>query len=330
MTTCRRNRFARILTAFFATFTLLLASCGADDSATGSPDGPITIRVGSIAKVPIYWGIYGAQALGYMADEGVELDIITVDEPGCMRGIISDSVDVCLSGFDSVARTAEADAGVKVVATLVDPTINSLVVDPEKVKNWDDISGNAIAAQAPGVASSIRISALLEDNGVDPSSVDFLTVGGTSDRYAALVAGKVTGAIVSQPQDLMAVDAGYKVLGTTDTEATTFGTYVSTVPGRSADIDEGVERMVTAIHKALEWFVDPANEKEAIGFLESEYEMDPKYTKPVYGILVKILGKSEINVEHIERDMKIVQKFGDIDITLPPEEFYDERWASSN
>lgn len=331
-TSSRRHRFGRVLTASLAAGTLFLSGCSSDDTATASDDssssGPITIRVGSIAKVPIYWGIYGAQALGYLDDEKVKLDIITVDEPGCMRGLISDSVDVCLSGFDSVARAAEAHTGVKVVATLVDPTINSLVVDPKQVKDWSDLSGTAIAAQAPGVASSIRISALLEANGVDPSSVDFLTVGGTSDRYAALVAGKVSGAIVSQPEDLKAAKQGYKLLGKTDDASTTFGTYVSTVPGRSAEMDDGVKRLVNAIHKALGWFGDPANEKKAVEYLESEYDMDPEFSKPVYDILLPTLGKPTISADQIERDLKIVEKFGDIKVDLPVQDFYDEALSS--
>ena len=303
---------------------LMLISAGCSSTSNSSSEDQLTVKLGAIAKVPIYWPFYGAVALGYAKEEGIKLDIVTIDEPGCLRGMVSGSLDVCPTGGDSVIRTAELGAGIKIFATDIDPTRNSIIVDPKKIQSWGNLKGKVISAQAPKVGSSVIAAATMAANGLDPKDVTFLTVGGTAARYAALVSGKVDAAIVSQPQDFIAVDEGYAVLGRAD-DSTSLGTYMSSIPkGQSAEMAEAIQRLRRAMQRANDWLKDPDNRDAAIDLWAKEFKMKPQYAEQSIDLIAPGFDTS-VDLSSIKRDIKITARYGGVERTIPAEELVDNR-----
>jgi ABC-type nitrate/sulfonate/bicarbonate transport system substrate-binding protein len=279
--------------------------------------------VGIVAVNFAYYSFYAAQELGYMDDENVKLDILATTEEQCMRGLISNSIDACPVGLDSVIKAQSS--GAKVIATGVNPTITSIVAK-SSIKSWDDLKGKSIGSNFPESGSSIAVRGLLRKNGLDPDKdVKYVVQGSSGDRVSALMAGKVDAAAVGSPGDFVAEAKGFRVLGRT-TDAVPYTNLVAAIPGRSEKTDEGLRRMLKAMDKADKWIMDPANKDEAIAMLAKTFAFDPKLAPAIYSLNVEDAGFENdgvnINMAAFNGIAKLIADESSIKVAADPAKAY--------
>src|SRR5262249_56696408 len=75
-----------------------------------------------------------------------------------------------------------------------------------------DLKGKSIAVSAPGSFPELVARSVLEKAGIPVGEVKFAAMGSDTDRYKALAAGVVDGAIVSNEYTPVAAKAGVKLL----------------------------------------------------------------------------------------------------------------------
>ncbi len=147
-----------------------------------------------------------AQKLGLKL-EFVQLKTDTIELKAALAGEL-DSVE---GGAQGAIVAASRGADLKIIGCdwLVVP--HGLFVRNE-INSVADLKGKSIAVSAPGSFPELVARAVLEKAGVPTGEVKFAAMGSDTDRYKALAAGVVEGAIVSNEYTPIAARSGVKML----------------------------------------------------------------------------------------------------------------------
>jgi NitT/TauT family transport system substrate-binding protein len=128
-----------------------------------------------------------------------------------LKATIAGELDSYEGGPQGAIVAASRGADIKVVGCnwLVVP--HGLFVR-DAINAVPDLKGRSIAVSAPGSFPELVARAVLEKGGVPVGDVKFASMGSDTDRYKALVAGVVDGAIVSNEYTPVAAKSGVKLL----------------------------------------------------------------------------------------------------------------------
>jgi len=178
----------------------LIISVGLTLSAcSGSPSGSGSATPGKLAStVRIISG--GSESFADAAinkatellkAEGVTVDASLVDDPAtALRAVVSGQADVALlDPVEAIKAVANGDAPVKYIGSLSQTTDYVVVALPGV--SLDNLDGKTFATAGAGTAGDVITSAALAESNVDMSKVQKVTVGGTSARITAILAGQV-------------------------------------------------------------------------------------------------------------------------------------------
>ena len=127
--------------------------------------------------------------------------------PALMQGDLDYTV-----ALPSIAGAALHGVPVKILGVVSKGTGYAIVSKPE-IENVQGLKGKKFGINSFGASDDYTVYTFLSKNGLDPTrDVTFLTIGGTSARFAALTAGVVDAAAVSSPFEYKAEQSGLKIL----------------------------------------------------------------------------------------------------------------------
>ncbi len=128
-----------------------------------------------------------------------------------LKAALAGELDSFEGGPQGAIVAASRGADIKVIGCnwLVVP--HGLFVRNE-INSVADLKGKAIAVSAPGSFPELVARAVLEKAKVPTGEVKFAAMGSDTDRYKALAAGVVDGAIVSNEYTPIAAKSGVKLL----------------------------------------------------------------------------------------------------------------------
>ncbi|HVR31141.1 MAG TPA: ABC transporter substrate-binding protein [Acidimicrobiia bacterium] len=123
---------------------------------------------------------------------GVEVEVSILEgSDSALRAVVANQADFNIGSLGAAVRLiAAADEGVKVIASDGERTTYVLLAR-EGIESLDDLVGGTIGIRLPGDAGDVVTRAALDAAGFDLSQVQFVEVGGTSARIAALVSGQI-------------------------------------------------------------------------------------------------------------------------------------------
>lgn len=257
------------------------AASASKPSGAAAPDGskpnapaaaaptPEPVRLGLIAPLSGYWAVYAADALDYFTREGVALDQTMTGSPSQSAQLLaSGDLDLAINTPDTAIIAITKGADFAIVASAQSEALFSLIGAPG-VQSFDDLRGKGIAlnnSARDGIAAMTRRT--LEANGVRADEVDLVMVGGTPQRYTAIKSGVVAGALLTQPQDIMAVAEGMKRLAlVADVVGEWQNLSVIANHGWARAHDDLLVRWLRGYIAACRWIQDPANRAEAVRIL---------------------------------------------------------------
>ncbi len=202
-----------------------VAACGGDDDSdeattddtsddTGATEELTPIKVGILplsGLAPLWYGI----DQGYFADEGLEVTT-EIGEGGAALtpAVLGNDYQFAIGEYVSLMQARENDVGIQVVSNLTngaseaDQGINGLMVKADSgIETVADLEGRTIAVNGLGGVDDVTIKAVLDDNGLDPSSVEFTEVP-FPDMNAAVESGQVDVAAQPEPFVTLGEQAG--------------------------------------------------------------------------------------------------------------------------
>jgi ABC-type nitrate/sulfonate/bicarbonate transport system substrate-binding protein len=212
-----RHRWAGALAAISG-IVLLTAGCGGASSSTSSTStstGSTPAAAAGSKNIKLIEGggldfsdatIYEAMSLLKAQGYNVTLDNVA-DSTTAMRAVLAGKDDVYLGDpVEAATAVANSHAALKYLATVAQASDYELLSLPKITMS--SLSGATMATAGPGTAGQIIGIAALAKAGINTGEIHQVTVGGTSARVTAILAGQVDIAPVLATDAASAVATG--------------------------------------------------------------------------------------------------------------------------
>jgi len=189
-----------------------LAACGGDGGVSGTasaaPSRPATLVLDYVPG-PVHAGVYAADAAGYYADAGIDLEIVEpTSTADTLKLIDAGKADFGLAdGIDVATQIDQGRDAQAIMAIAQRPLGGVIALRDGGVRRPRDLQGRTVGLT--GVPSDRAVlDAIVAADGGDPGEVDAVTIG--FNGVAALEAGKVDGFTGFIPADGVQVETdGY-------------------------------------------------------------------------------------------------------------------------
>ncbi len=189
-------QFPRALAVPALVFTALLSANAAQAQTK--------IVAGMVAHGPPQWPQYIAEEFGWLKQDKIDLDLVTVGGGGAQQ-VAGGSLNIAHSGYPDFARAALQNAPVKII---ISDFIGSpyAIFAKKTIKQIADLKGKLISIGGINDITLIYIKPFLASAGLKTSDVDFVYAKAAGDRFAALVSGGVDATILNPPTYFKAIE----------------------------------------------------------------------------------------------------------------------------
>ena len=220
-----------------------------------------------------------AQVNGFFTAEGLDVDAtITPNSTDQMRGLSQGKFDIVSTAFDNVlAWSGKEGADIIAIAQISDKTVLPVFVRPE-IKDWSDLRGKKLAADAVDTAFALVLRRILLAHGLDMTKGDYelVALGATGARLDSMIKGETFAGILNAPFDAKALAAGMRRIG--DSKEV-LPDYPNTVLATSREwAQKNRDTLVAYLRawlKGMSWIKDPANREVAIKTVGAELKLNP-------------------------------------------------------
>jgi ABC-type amino acid transport substrate-binding protein len=181
--------------------------------AAEAPPSPATLQYGMPVATIGMIDLFVAERRGLFAEQGLQVEVITTGPASqTVQALVSGSVDIGSAASDSAINAVERGADLVFVAGAINRVIYSLI-GSRGVTGYDDLRGKNVAVSDLRDGSTTLLRRLLLHAGLSADDVNFVPLGGTPNRAAAVTSGQAAAAVMSQPVDFRMMADGYPRLG---------------------------------------------------------------------------------------------------------------------
>jgi len=273
-----------------------------------------------------------AEREGFFAREGLKVEVLQPIPGGADRQIEAlhnDSVDLTHVATPFLIRAALGGSDAVAVAAEFRNPIYSVIAKPE-ITSFAELKGKLVGLADEYGTITVSTRRLMALHGLKRGEFGARIIEGTSGRLACLRRGDCDAVVLGQPQDLIALDQGYRRLGDS-TEAVPELLYTVTAARRSwAEANqEAVRRYVRALAGAFKFIRDGANRDSVVRVVMESTNASEKiarqtlalFFEPERGVLPE---RGEIDLAGLAQVIAMLGDTGAIKPPLPAaEQFVD-------
>jgi ABC-type nitrate/sulfonate/bicarbonate transport system substrate-binding protein len=276
-----------------------------------------------------------AQREGLFKREGLDFRVV-IPQPGggerMVAALHDDTVDVTHVATPFLVRAALGGSDAVAIAAEFNNPIYTLVGRPDLAR-IADLKGKVVGMADPAGSIAFSIRKLMALHGLREADVKVQFIDGTSARLACLRRKECDAVPLGQPQDLLALSEGYRVLGYS-TEAMPEFVYTVTAARRSwaqANKD-AVVRYVRALAASFAMIRDPARrgmvvqaivDTTGVSATVAERTLE-LYFQPERRVLPR---QGEIDAKGFAQVIAFMAEAGQLKAPLPaPERFVDRQY----
>jgi ABC-type nitrate/sulfonate/bicarbonate transport system substrate-binding protein len=295
----------------------------------------LTLRYGqaySAARSIFSLPVAVAEREGFFAREGLKVEILQPIPGGAdhqITALHNDGVDLTHVATPFLIRAALGGSDAVAIAAEFNNPIYSLIAKPE-IATVAALKGRLVGLADEYGTITLSTRRLLTQHGVRRGEFAARVIEGTSGRWACLRRGDCDAVVLGQPQDLIAMEQGYRLLGDS-TEVVPDLLYTVTAARRSwAEANkDAVTRYVRALAGAFGFIRDPAN-RERVGRIVVQSTNASEaiaartlglFFEPERGVLPK---RGEIDLKALDQ---VIAMLGEAGVIKPPvpaaEQFVD-------
>jgi ABC-type nitrate/sulfonate/bicarbonate transport system substrate-binding protein len=316
------NRRVRIAVALGAFLVAHVNSAVAQTITLRYAQAASAVR--SIFSLPVAIG----DREGFFRREGLDFKIV-VPIPGGSDKMIDalhdDTADITHVATAFLIRAALTKSDAVAIAAEFNNPIYSLIAKPE-LKTFADLKGKLLGMADEAGTITLSTRKLLTLHGLKADDFRVKIIEGTPTRYSCLRRGECDAVPLGQPQDLLAIKDGYRLLGISNDAVPDF-LYTVTAARRSwAEKNKvAVTRYLRGLAAAFRFIRDrgnrPAVVKTIIEWTDSSADIAEQtlrlYFEPERNVLPK---QGEINVKGLAQVLAFMGEAGTVKAPLPPPE----------
>ena len=127
---------------------------------------------------------------------GADVEIVTLTTTSGVQALIANRSDLAPHGADELIIGAAEGADLTAIGS-PQSKINYVLVGSNDIMSVEDLEGRTVGMSGPAGFDALLTRFSLADAGLDPETdVNFVQIGGSPDRAAALLAGRVDAATI--------------------------------------------------------------------------------------------------------------------------------------
>src|SRR5215510_7367130 len=251
-----------VLVALALSLALALAACGAGGAAQTGGSQPIKLKIGYSVWVG-YGPLFIARDKGYFKDEGLDVELVKVEDPKDRFAALSGKqLDGLVTTLDTMTLYWRSETPFVAILGLDESSGgDGIIVRKElNIASVKDLKGKKIGVNV-GSVSHFLLDYLLQQNGLTDADVSLVKMK-QGDVPAALIAGQVDAGVTWEPHLSKAAKDPNLAILTTSKE--TPGLIVDTLVMRRdvLDANQGLgTKLSRAWNKAVEY--QKANQDDA-------------------------------------------------------------------
>jgi NitT/TauT family transport system substrate-binding protein len=169
-------------------------------------------KIGISAPVVTIFPVWMAQDAGLDAKEGLKVESITME--GGSRGVqvlLSGEIQAMHVGLAPVVQANKQGADLRLVTSTAN-TIPITIFTAPTIKSAAELKGKTIGISTFGSETDVAVSLALQRLGLTRQDVTVSQIGGSSQRYGALLAGRIDAAPLLEPTITAAKEKGFNPL----------------------------------------------------------------------------------------------------------------------
>jgi ABC-type nitrate/sulfonate/bicarbonate transport system substrate-binding protein len=199
----------RLLAVPAIALSLAMVGCSPSPGGdTGDDSADLSIRIIGIGT-PDFSAVDVAKWQENLKDAGFTVDFKSVEEEdAALRAVVAGAADVYIGSLPSMITAVQnTQAPVELVAVNAQAT-DYVVLAQDDVDDIDDLAGKTIGVNTPGSAGDTIMKLALDAEGFDIDSPEYVVIGGTSARVAALQAGQIQATVAHLVSAEAAIESG--------------------------------------------------------------------------------------------------------------------------
>jgi ABC-type nitrate/sulfonate/bicarbonate transport system substrate-binding protein len=279
-----------------------------------------------------------AEREGLFVREGLDVQVV-VPIPGGSDKMIAalhdEWVDLTHVATPFLIRAVLAGSDAVAIAAEFKSPVYSLIVRPE-IDTFTDLRGKLVGLADEAGSISISMRKLLALHGLHEGDFGVKVVEGTPARWGCLRRGECDAVVLGQPQDLQAVEQGYRLLGLSNEAAPDYLYTVTAVRRSWAELHKfEVVRYVRAMASAFRFIRDPKNRDRVTKIVAATTGSSETiaaqtlnlFLAPDRGVLPK---QAEIDLKELEQVIAMMEEAGTLKPPLPKaERFVDLQYLQA-
>jgi NitT/TauT family transport system substrate-binding protein len=298
--------------SFLAAIAVMIGS-GMPAADADEPVTMVTTGKGSAQQ----WPIFIAVAKGYMAENGVTLDVVAAQSTAAaVQQLVGGSANLASGGLTDPLLAIDKGAKIALLRVETQVAPYSLWAKPA-IKSIADLRGKLISIGGPKDITRIYLERTLIPNGVNPGEYDMIFAGTTAARFAALSSGATDASLLIPPFSFKAKSIGLSHLADVAdyTRGLPFTGYATNTAWATTH-KPLLLGFLNAMAKGVDWFYQDANRAEAIDILVKESSLsraDVEATYDYYRQLHVFDHRGSIESVTIDNLIKAMQQMDDFD-----------------
>lgn len=223
-----------------------------------------------------FLAFYAALEKGFYKQEGIDLELILMQPTLASTAVLTGDIDYN-GAVTGVIGAAVQGRPVKVLIFTVARPLEFLMSRKE-IKEPRELKGKKIAGSSPGGTVTLLAKLVLRHYGLDPERDVFLNpFGGTgAGRLAALESGVVDASILEVPENIVAMERGFRELvffgDLTEFPQNGFGTSEKKI----RENPDEVQRMVRATLRGLAFLWEKNSQEEMLKLIMRRWKVEQR------------------------------------------------------
>jgi NitT/TauT family transport system substrate-binding protein len=283
----------------------------------------VTIHIPSksLSIMPYYFG----KDKGFFAAEQIEPQLIMMAPPTAIAAMVAGELD-----FSSTtgAATSAIMRGLplrRVFYVQQDP-VHVLLGQPE-IKSVSELVGKTIGVNTLTDATGMSTTAILRAHGIEAGKATLLALQVTDNMIKSLISKRVAATLLAPPYVEELEAKGYIKLAEARTYAPlSFIGLVSSMETMKRS-PQKVQGMVAALHRTMNYLLNPANRNEVVQYVSSYHKIEPALAEKA--MAAQMLGYSKDGTKPraaVEKEIEIYREALKVAKTFTPDDLEDMSW----
>jgi ABC-type nitrate/sulfonate/bicarbonate transport system substrate-binding protein len=228
-----------------------------------------------------------AQKEGYMKEEGLALELLSIRGEIAIRTTLAGEVDFFTNAGSALAAAVRG-VPVKLVTVFQDKPGWDLIAQPD-IKSIAQLRGKNIAVMSPEGSLAVVAREILRKNGLDPAKdVNLVVMGGDEVRFPALQTKAVQATLFNTAMSIRAQKEGFSKLANASEYANLIEGGLATSHDKIKQGPDKIFRFVRGALKGLNYFV--GKREPALKYMMDALRLkDRELAASIYDIQTKLV-----------------------------------------